>query len=94
MREKDDAEKRGTVLEIARAFCFACYLFIPITLALLVSRYVVAEIFNIEGWGRTLPVYLYSFTIIFIILLAYFFGKYQVDEKISDLIMKYLSRWL
>jgi hypothetical protein len=52
----------------------------------------VAGMFGIEGWERTLPLYLLCLYVIFELLLGYFFGKYKVDEKIADYLMRRFYR--
>lgn len=86
--------KKDNANELAHIICFVFYLTVPIALAYLITKFGVAPIFKIEGWERSLPLYLYGFFIIFELLLGYFIEKHKVDEKISNFLMKHFKRWL
>lgn len=89
MREKGFSEKRNSADEVTDVILFIICITVPIPISFLLTRFVVAEVFEIEGWARSLRLYFYCFFLIFEILLGYFSGKYDIDKKISDFLMKY-----
>jgi len=94
MCEKNFSEERDSANELTDVICFIVCITVPIPISFLLTRFVVAGVFKIEGWERSLRFYFYCFFVISEILLGYFLEKYGVGKKISNFLVKYFYRWL
>ncbi|MBW6441573.1 hypothetical protein K0B04_01515 [Patescibacteria group bacterium] len=86
-------EKKEEVLPFAYDICFFLLLVVPFIFSYPLTSFVIARIFGIEGWQRTLPLFLLCIYVIFEILLGHLFNKYEVDIMISNFLKKSFNRW-
>ena len=78
----------------ASAVCATLYLVVPVLLSYIMSKCVVAPLFGISGWERTLPIYFIAFLILFVALITYYFRKYRILDKITSLIIEHFYKLL
>jgi hypothetical protein len=86
--------ERNNADNLANIICILFYITVPIIFAYLLTKFGIAKVFGIEGWERSLPFYFYCFCVIFELLSVYIFGKYKVNEKISNFLIKNFQGWL